>query len=149
DLGPPDLKASSDSGVSSTDDISKATSLTFTVTGAAAGDVVDLLRAGTKVATGTAGAGGALEIIDVLPGPTPPQGPIDYTLRRGAETSAATTVTIDTVGPTEVPTVAPDLDAASDSGASSTDDITNDTSPTFTQSEALPEGVAAFELLRG
>src|SRR3954451_18888365 len=63
-LDAPDLKASSDSGVLSTDDITNATALTFTVTGAPAGDVVELWRGATKVATGTAATGGALELSD-------------------------------------------------------------------------------------
>ena len=44
--------------------------------------------------------------------------------------SPAVSVTIDTVAPT-APTVAPDLLSDSDKGISSTDNITNDNTPTF------------------
>src|SRR5438045_3471314 len=142
-LGAPDLKAASDTGVSNTDNITKATSLTFTVTGTVASDVVELWRGATRVATGTAPAVGVLELTDG----TAPEGSFDYTLVRGDEHSPATSVTIDLTGP-DAPTLAPDLDAGSDSGSSATDDITNDTSPTFNLVEALPAGIAAIELVR-
>mgnify|MGYP001798112565 CR=1 FL=1 len=44
-------------------------------------------------------------------------------------TPATANVTIDNTAPTD-PAVAPDLDAASDTGVSDTDDITSDTTPT-------------------
>src|SRR4051794_32039190 len=117
-LGPPDLKASSDTGVLSTDNITKATSPTFVVADAVDGDVVKLLRDGVEVASGTKAVGVTLELPD--PGPAA-DGDRAYTLKRGSEDpTAALTVTIDTVVPAGLaaPATAPDLDAASDSGKS-------------------------------
>src|SRR5205823_2990042 len=57
--------------------------------------------------------------------------------------SAALSITIDTTGPAAPAT--PDLTAASDSGSSSTDNITNDTTPTFTGTTEANSPVVLLE----
>ena len=55
--GIPDLTSASDSGTSSTDDLTNADNLSFTVSGAATGASLELLRNGQVVASGIAGSG--------------------------------------------------------------------------------------------
>ena len=128
-----DLDASSDSGSSSTDSLTSDN--TPTVTGTAdAGSTVTLYDTdGTTVlGTATADSSGNWSITSSA-------------LSAGAHTltakamdgagnvssaSSALSVTIDATAPT-VPS-APDLSAASDSGSSSTDNLTNDTTPILT-----------------
>ncbi|MEL7510408.1 MAG: Ig-like domain-containing protein, partial [Cyanobacteria bacterium J06554_1] len=52
--------------------------------------------------------------------------------------SPVLTVTVDATAPTD-PAAAPDLDDASDTGTSNTDDITNDTTPTVSGTGATPD----------
>jgi hypothetical protein len=128
----PDLLAASDSGASNSDNITYVTKPTFLGT-AAAGSTVTLYDGTTAVGTGTATATGNWTVTTTS------------TLAAGAHSITATaadaagtvsaasgalSVTIDTLAPA-IPS-APDLVAASDSGVSSTDNITNVTRPTFT-----------------
>lgn len=134
----PDLDAASDTGVSSTDNNTADTTPTFTITGVASGAFVELLRdtnpasGQTVVASGIA-SGASIQLTD--PNATP-DGVYRYTARQtvsGAPVSAESAfldVTIDTTTPAAPD--APDLDAASDSGTSSTDNLTKFTSLTFT-----------------
>jgi hypothetical protein len=130
--GAPDLAAASDSGSFSTDNITNLTSLDFSGTGAPAGASVHLFRDGTSLETVTATAGGAYAFNDVAF----PTG--DDTFALTARFSDATTgllspasatlnVRVDTVAPA-APSV-PDLNAASDTGLSSTDNVTRDNTP--------------------
>ena len=127
----PDLTDASDTGVSNTDDITSDTTPTFTGTGTA-GDTVTLYDDGTAVGTALVQPDGTYSVT-----PTTPvgEGDSDFTVTftdpNGNESTAspALTVTVDATAPTD-PTVAPDLDAASDTGISDTDDITSDTTPT-------------------
>ncbi|QHK18939.1 hypothetical protein GU243_03275 [Pseudarthrobacter psychrotolerans] len=126
----PVLAAASDSGSSSSDRITNVTTPTFSGT-AEDGATVTLYDGATPVGSGTS-AGGAYTIVSsTLTGAahtmtakaTDPAGNV------GAA-SAGTAVTIDTAAPASPP--APVLTAASDSGSSPTDRITNVTTPTFT-----------------
>ncbi|MHA7271508.1 beta strand repeat-containing protein [Arthrobacter sp. HLT1-20] len=126
----PVLSAASDTGASSTDRITKITAPTVTGT-AEGGSTVTLYDGTTAVGAATAD-GGAYTIIS---GPLA-NGTRTLTTRATdlagnvSPASAATTVTIDTSAPS--PATAPVLTAASDSGSSATDRITNVTTPTFT-----------------
>ena len=140
----PDLAPGSDSGASSTDNVTNDNTPTFTGT-AATGVAVDLLIGGTVVAS-TIASGGAWSIT------APAQGDgvlvvsartRDFNSGLTGPSSGTLNVTIDTVAPV-VPTV-PDLLASSDSGASSTDNITNDNTPTFSGNG---EDGSVVELLR-
>jgi hypothetical protein len=126
----PVLVTASDSGASSSDSITKVTAPTLTGT-AEAGSTVRLFDGATLLGNGIA-TGGTYTITS-------------STLANGSHTitaqatdqaantgppSTGTTVTIDTIAPAGTP--APLLSAASDSGTSSSDRLTNVTTPVFT-----------------
>lgn len=134
----PDLDAGSDTGSSSTDNITNDTTPTFTGTADADATVTlfndansnGTVDAGELMGTGTATGGTWSITSSVLEAGT-------YNVRaiasNGDGTSAASaglSVAIDTTAPA-APS-APDLTASSDRGISDTDDLTHDTTPTFT-----------------
>ena len=140
----PDLDSLSDSGASQADNLTNDTNPDFSGT-AEANAFVELLRDGSVVASGFADGFGDWSLID--PNATPDD-TYTYTARAtdaAGNTSDASTgldVTIDTLDPT----VSIDLQAASDSGISSTDDATNAATLVFdvTFSEDV-SGVAAAD----
>jgi serralysin len=137
------LAAGSDSGVSSTDNITNVTAPTFTGT-AQAGSTVTLLEGTTVIGTGVATATGAWTITSS----TLTNGTHGIAAKASVSgvyspVSAALSVTIDTVAPA-VPS-APDLITASDSGSSSTDNITNIATPTFTGTAEAGSLVKLFD----
>jgi CSLREA domain-containing protein len=141
----PDLQAGSDSGPSSTDNITNASSLAFDIASTENGATVELLRGATSVAN-TTGTGGTVTLSDPAP---PANTTTDYTVRQtdlagNIGTSGILQVTRDTTGPSAA---TPNLDAASDTGTSSTDDITGNSPPrTFTV--ATTENGSTVQLLR-
>ncbi len=148
DLAAPDapsapvLVTASDSGSSTTDGITKVTAPTFTGT-AESGSTVALFDGVTPVGSGVA-AGGTYTIT----ASTRPAGTHAFTTRAtdlAANTgpaSTATTVVIDTTAPPVQ--AAPVLDPASDTGISSSDRVTNDTTPTFTGSAEIGSTVTLY-----
>jgi Ca2+-binding RTX toxin-like protein len=125
----PDLVAASDTGSSSTDNLTNVTTPTLVGT-AVAGATVKLLDGATQVGSATADAGGAWSIT------TSALSSGSHLLTATATTAAGTspasgalTVTIDTLPPA-APTT-PDMTAASDDGASNTDNATSIVTPTF------------------
>ncbi|KAF7771211.1 hypothetical protein PCIT_a4271 [Pseudoalteromonas citrea] len=128
-----DLNTASDSGSSNTDNYTNDTTLTLTGT-AEAGATVKLyssVSGGTVIGTGTA-TGGTWEITTgSLTSDT------THTITATAtdasnNTSSVSTglnVTLDTTNPSAAST--PDLNSASDTGSSTTDNITTDTTPTI------------------
>ena len=134
-LTTPDLTAASDKGISSTDNITNVNTPVFTGSGAEAGATVKLFDTNgtTVLGTTTADALGNWTVTTSVLA----DGSHDVTARQtdaAGRTSTPTgklTVTIDTVAPKTAPTT-PDLVAASDSGISSTDNITNVSTPVFT-----------------
>jgi hypothetical protein len=141
--GTPDLVATSDSGTSNTDNITSVTAPSFTVAlGAtvAAGDTVQLLLGGSALAhpvthtiTAADVAAGSVTLA-VTAGDLGGDGTKSITAQfsdaaGNTSTSSALSVTLDTTAPTGG---TPDPTAASDSGTSSTDNITNVTAPSFT-----------------
>jgi hypothetical protein len=135
----PNLQPGSDSGTSNTDNITSNTAPTFDVVQAEATATVQLLRNGTVVAS-RFGPGAIAD-----PGPLM-NGIYLYTSRQidlagnFGPISTALPVTIDTTIP-GVPN-APDLQAASDSGISQTDNVTNVVSPTFNITGIAPDATA-------
>jgi parallel beta-helix repeat protein len=124
----PDLQAASDSGISDTDDITNVKTPVFTVAGV---PYFRFSRNGTQISgnyesgtsyTTTAQSDGTYTVVAV-----------DAAGNVSAP-SATLSVTIDTVAPGKPG--APDLQSASDSGRSSTDNNTNLTTPTFTVAAA-------------
>ena len=130
----PDLQAASDSGGLNNDNITNDTTPTFDISGAEAGATVTIAVTGattnTNIGTATAdGSGNASVTVSAL-SPGVNSITVTQTDASGNTSSASTalSVTIDTSA--NAPNQ-PDLQAASDTGSSSTDNITNDTTPTF------------------
>ena len=147
-----DLLAASDSGASSTDNLTNrdnstaAKALQFQVNGTIAGATVTLFADGTAIGTATAGGtsttittNGTFDLAD---------GGRSFAARQTesgkaqSAASAALGVTVDTAAP--VTPAAPDLAAASDTGASSTDNVTWDDTPTFTGTVEANSTVRVF-----
>jgi hypothetical protein len=131
-LGAPDMTASTDTGSSNTDNNTNDTTPDFTGT-CTNGDTITLYVDGTPITPTTVCSGGTYSIT-----PTNPISNGTHSITTTATDTAGNTstpstplsITIDTTAPT-APT-APDMTAATDSGSSSTDNITSDTTPDFT-----------------
>lgn len=135
----PDLLASSDTGSSSTDNITRDQQPVFDLTGIEPRAVVQLFRDGMMVAEATAGAnGGSVTLADTggLAGAVP-FGEYSYTAlqidRAGnvGSLSAPLVVRITDIDDPALDPNVPILLTSSDTGASSTDGITSDNTPTF------------------
>lgn len=143
-LAAPDLLSLSDSGKLNTDNLTNVTTPFFIGTPDASA-IVHLLSGGIEVGSGTLNTfTGIYEIqssalTDGAHSMTVSQEDIAGNV---SNASAVLVVTIDTAAPA-APTAVPDLQAASDSGLSSTDNITNDNTPTFTVNG--PELIRLFE----
>lgn len=129
----PDLDSTSDTGDSDTDDITASRTLVFTGT-AEAGAEVQLLRDGrrmgdTIIADETDGSW-TVTINNVRDGEA--EWTVQQTDAAGnvQEVGDGLTVTVLTKAPAKVASLT--LDVTSDTGTSTTDGITNDTTPTFT-----------------
>ncbi len=141
--GTPVLTAASDSGTSHTDDITDVTAPTFTValgSTVVAGDTVQLLLGGSPLAHPVTHTVTAADITRRQRQPDGDRGDLgaDGSKQISAQfsdsfgnssTTAALTITLDTTAPSGG---TPVLTAASDSGTSHTDGITDVTAPTFT-----------------
>ncbi len=126
----PDLEAASDTGVSSTDNITSDTTPTLTGT-AEAGVTVEIFDGVTSLGTTVADGSGDWSFTTAILGSGAHGFTATATDAAGNATGAfgSLAVTIDTAPP--VKPFAPDLDATSDTGVSPTDDVTNDTTPTL------------------
>lgn len=120
----PDLAAASDTGSSSTDNITNDATPTLVGT-ADPGATVTVYDGANPVGSGTATGGNWSITTSSLA-----DGARSLTAQVGSIASPALVVTVDTAAPAAPST--PELDPASDSGVSSTDDVTNVTTPTFT-----------------
>jgi hypothetical protein len=140
----PDLSAASDSGVSNSDDLTNVATPTFTGT-APAGATVRVLSDGVVVATTTATAGGTWSAQTSLLPDGAHQITVAYVNVDLVVTPASdpVSITIDTAAPQPPPQL--NLVAASDSGSSSNDDYTSDTTPAF---DVVSSG-AYFRIFRG
>ncbi len=144
-LTTPDLTDDSDTGISSTDNITRITTPSF-AGNCVTGDMVRLFIDGAAngsdaacvgsryLVTATAALAEGVRNIRVAA--------IDLAGNESAR-SAALNITIDTTPPPAL-TSAPDLTDASDSGASSTDNITSVTTPTFVGTCAAGEVIVLF-----
>jgi len=142
----PDLASGSDSGSSSTDNITSDTTPTFTGTAEANSTVTLYDTDGTTVlGTTTADGSGNWSITSS----TLSAG--SHTITTKATDSAGNTgaassglsVTIDATVPSAPST--PDLASGSDTGSSSTDNITSDTTPTFTGTAEANSTVTLYD----
>lgn len=144
------LDSNDDTGASDTDGVTSQTT-GLTISGnAETGSSVELFVDGASEATTTASGGTFSFDIDLAAGAT-------YTITAkatdtGSNESAASTgldLTIDTTGPASAPSGSPDVLAASDTGASDTDNITSATSITFSATAGTVEGNATVEFFDG
>ena len=130
--GAPDLAASSDTGKSSTDNLTNDTTPTFTGTGGVPGDTVNLYANGTLVGTAIVAPDGSYAV-SVSPALTDGTYPFTtkYADHAGNLSSASSpiNVTIDSTPPA-VPPI-PYLIATDDTGASNFDNLTSVNQPTF------------------
>lgn len=127
-----DLVTASDTGTSSTDNNTSDTTPTLGATGGANGDTMTISATnGTTTVSCTYVVGAATNC--TLPTLTDGTWNVTATLTDTAGNvslaSSALPITIDATSPQSL---TPDLIAASDTGSSSTDDITNDNTPTIT-----------------
>ena len=139
----PDLTAASDSGASSTDNLTKVTTPTFSGT-AEAGATVTLLEGTTVLGTATATGGNWTITTSALSDGAHLIVAQANDLAGNQATSNPLTITIDTSAPA-APSV-PDLTAASDTGISNSDNVTKNTTPTFS---GTAEPGATVTLLEG
>jgi hypothetical protein len=139
-----DLDPASDSGTSDSDNLTSDS--TPTLNGAAeAGSTVDIYDDGTFLQTVTAATDGTwtATLATLADGGHPLTATATDTSGNTSSVSDTLTVTVDTGSPNQ-PTI--DLDAASDTGSSSTDDITSDTTPTLS---GLAEPGSSVQVLDG
>jgi hypothetical protein len=126
---PPDLVSGSDSGSSDTDNLTNLTSLSFSAS-CNIGEYVTLVRDGISLSETNTWCGNSPITLTDTSAATAAYA-ITYTDVAGNTTAASSglNVSIDTSPPTSPS--APDLQFGSDTGDSSSDNITNDTTPTF------------------
>jgi hypothetical protein len=131
-LGTPDMNPATDSGISNTDNITNEDQPTFDGT-CTNGDVITLYVDGSAIAPTAVCTGGNYSITPSSPISNGTHSITVTATDTAGNTSAPSTplnITIDTSVPS-APT-APDMTAATDSGSSSTDNITSDSTPDFT-----------------
>ena len=131
--GAPDLVPASDTGASSTDNLTNDTTPSFSGTGGVPGDTVNLYANGTLIGTALVGPDGSYTVT-----PTTPlaDGSYNFTTKYvdPAGNTSPVSPTLSGVVIDSTPPAAPalpDLVAASDTGASNSDNITSDNTPTI------------------
>ena len=141
----PDLAAASDTGVSDTDNLTNVTRPTFTGT-AEAGSTVTLYNGANAVGTGVATAAGDWSITTT----STLSNAIHSMTTKATDVagnvsaaSAALSITVDAKAPARPQAL--DLITASDTGVSSTDNITSVTTPTFTGTAEAASTVTLFD----
>jgi hypothetical protein len=137
----PDLSTGSDTGLSFTDNVTRDTTPQLDGT-VPANERVNLFADGVLVGTDATTSAGTYAIVSSALADGVRQMVVRFEDVAGNISPAfspALGVTIDTIAPA-APTLAPDLTAASDTGVSSTDNITRDKTPTFVGSR--PSNVA-------
>jgi hypothetical protein len=136
------LDSFDDTGASSTDGVTNATSLDFQISGTInPSATVQLKRNGSVVASGI----GASMLTDF----NPPEGSYSYSAQQtlnGAMSDLGVSVFV-TVDRTIATPGMPDLEANSDHGPSNTDNITNVSSPFFDTTTTIEPGLTKVELL--
>lgn len=134
----PDLTLNSDNGLSSTDNVTSLTTLTFTGS-APAGSHVSLYDGGL-VASQQLAAGATSYSLTVNTSANTVHG-FSVQVKSSAASSSYSALSpvlpvyVDSLA-TSAPSTAPDLTSASDTGVSNTDNLTVDTTPTFTGTAA-------------
>jgi hypothetical protein len=139
------LASASDTGDSSSDQVTKSTSLLITGLNAPAGGSVQLFEGSTSLGFATIdGSSWSRTVTSITSNGSHTIHAVAYDSAGNASgQSTALTVTLDTEAPATAAS-APDLQAANDSGVSATDNITSSTLPTF--AGTIPEAGRLVEL---
>ena len=140
----PDMAASSDSGVSAADNITKVTTPVF-IGSAEAGAAITLSAGATIIGTGKANTAGnwTIKSAALASGVHTITAKATNTAGNVSLATEALSVTIDTTAPT-APAV-PDLTAGSDNGISTTDDTTNVQTPSLTGKAEANAAITLFD----
>ena len=140
----PDLAGGRDSGASNTDNITNITTLTFSGTAEAGSTVAVYDGNGDVIGTGTATGGSwAITVAGLVAGSHNITALATDAAGNTSPASGALALVIDTSAPT-APSV-PDLASASDSGVSNADNLTNNTTPTFTGTAESGSTVSLYD----
>ena len=140
----PRLASASDSGRSSSDRITNDTTPTFSGDGSSGTVGVTLYAGGTAVGNSTASSSSyTVTSSPLTDGVHSMTARVSDTAGNLSEASSVRTVTIDTVS---LAPSAPVLAASSDTGSSTSDGITNDTTPTFTGTNESLAIVALYDV---
>ena len=130
--GAPDLASGSDTGTSNSDNVTSDTSPTFSVPGGSSGDTATVTAtngATTKTCSYTVGSASSCDLSGLTDGSWSVSGTLTDPAGNTSAAGSSTPMTLDTAAPAAP--AAPDLAASSDTGSSSSDNVTSDTSPTF------------------
>jgi hypothetical protein len=134
----PDLATNSDTGLSFTDNVTRDNTPQFDGT-VPANDRVNLFADGVLVGTDATTTAGSYAIVSSALSDGVRQMVVRFEDVAGNISpgfSPALNITVDTVAPA-APTIAPDMTAGTDTGISSTDNITRDATPTFVGTRPL------------
>ena len=126
----PDLTSAADTGSSSTDNVTSSTTPAFSVSGGTTGETATITAvngATTKTCTYVIGSGTSCSLSGLTDGTWSVTGTLTDPAGNVSPSGSALSMTVDTTAPS-APS-APDLLASSDTGSSSTDNVTNDTTP--------------------
>ena len=140
----PDMTAGSDTGSSSIDNITSTTTPTFTGS-CTTGDIVNIYAGATLVGTATCSA----SAYSITTSALSPDGTFVMTTKFAdpagnlSTASPSLSVTIDTTADAAPGT--PDMTAGTDTGSSSTDNITSNTTPSFTMSCVSGDTVTLYD----
>ena len=148
--GAPDLATGSDSGTSSTDDVTSDTTPTFSVSGGASGETATITATNgvtTKSCTYVIGSASSCDLPALTDGTWTVSGTLTDSAGNVSAAGPSTSVTVDTTAPSAP--AAPDLVAASDSGASDTDNVTSDTTPALSLPGATVGDTVEFTASNG
>jgi outer membrane protein OmpA-like peptidoglycan-associated protein len=126
----PDLETASDTGTSSTDNLTYDSTPTISITGQSTGDVVTLTASKSGAADATCSYTVGVSTSCTLPALSDGTWSVSASITDLAGNTGMTqqlSMTVDSTPPAAPP--APDLLPASDTGSSSTDNVTNDATP--------------------
>ncbi|WVL02486.1 Ig-like domain-containing protein [Cyanobacterium sp. Dongsha4] len=153
----PDLLAASDTGSSNTDNITSDNTPSFSGTGENGATVTlfadannnDVVDNDETIGSGivTNGSWSITTSSNLVDGTYSVKAIQTDTNNNSSDASSPVSVTVDTTAPASPST--PDLLASSDTGASNTDNITNDTTPTFTGTAEANSTVTLFSSVDG
>jgi hypothetical protein len=141
----PDLLASSDTGVSNTDNITSDVTPAVRLPGGSSGDIATITATNgsmSRSCTYTVGTASSCTLPTMAAGTWSLTGTFTNPSGSRTATSPATSVTIDPTAPLKPLT--PDLLASSDTGISDTDNVTSDTTPTLSTGGGVNGNIATI-----